>query len=287
MFVSIGVCALRVVNTSATTAFRGKVIAVTCALAIVASCGQSAGAQVVQDFYEAPFATSTGVFEWDDFTTTFGPAPDFKATGIGSATLDLMSIAQPGDVPPLALVTSTGNIYTGGTLTNFTVGLSGLNMTEAHTTVVMQLSALGSFSGFEINGQAPTEFVELGTVEDVLHGSGSAPFDTTFYWTLWQLDSSTDFEITFANSVTHQSLTGIRVDYFNSASPINVTAPNVLSSSTLLGDVNLDSTVDFLDISPFISLLSTSDFQAEGDIDGNGDVDFLDIAGFIAILSGS
>ena len=54
----------------------------------------------------------------------------------------------------------------------------------------------------------------------------------------------------------------------------------------LLGDVNLDSAVDFLDISTFVALLSTGTFQAEADIDQNGRVDFLDISPFITILSG-
>lgn len=57
-------------------------------------------------------------------------------------------------------------------------------------------------------------------------------------------------------------------------------------SPTLLGDVNLDGVVNFLDISPFIALLSAGDFQAEADIDQNEAVDFLDISPFIAILSG-
>jgi len=55
--------------------------------------------------------------------------------------------------------------------------------------------------------------------------------------------------------------------------------------TTLLGDVNLDGVVDFLDISPFITVLATGGFQEEADIDGNGAVDFLDISGFILILS--
>jgi len=55
----------------------------------------------------------------------------------------------------------------------------------------------------------------------------------------------------------------------------------------LLGDVNGDGAVDFLDISPFISLLSTGGFSCEADIDGNGEVDFLDITPFIRLLSGS
>ena len=55
----------------------------------------------------------------------------------------------------------------------------------------------------------------------------------------------------------------------------------------LIGDVNLDGVVDFLDISPFIALLSAGNFQAQADCDENGEVNFLDISPFIAILSGS
>ncbi len=54
----------------------------------------------------------------------------------------------------------------------------------------------------------------------------------------------------------------------------------------LLGDVNRDGVVDFLDIAPFIGLLTSGEFQAEADCDGSGGVNFLDIAPFIGILSG-
>ena len=53
----------------------------------------------------------------------------------------------------------------------------------------------------------------------------------------------------------------------------------------LLGDVNLDGNFDFLDISPFITLLSNSTFQVEADINLDGTVDFLDISPFIALLA--
>ena len=55
----------------------------------------------------------------------------------------------------------------------------------------------------------------------------------------------------------------------------------------LLGDVNQDGIVNFLDISPFIGLLSAGDTQAEADIDQNGTVNFLDISPFIGILAGN
>ncbi len=56
--------------------------------------------------------------------------------------------------------------------------------------------------------------------------------------------------------------------------------------TALLGDVNLDGVVTFLDIAPFIALLSMAEFQAEADVDEDGFVTFLDISPFIAILSG-
>ena len=59
------------------------------------------------------------------------------------------------------------------------------------------------------------------------------------------------------------------------------------SIDVLLGDLNGDDVVNFLDISPFISLLSTGGFELEADFDGNGEVNFLDISPFIGALSGS
>ena len=59
------------------------------------------------------------------------------------------------------------------------------------------------------------------------------------------------------------------------------------ATEILLGDVNLDNAVNFLDISPFIALLTSSTYQAEADCDENEAVNFLDIAPFIALLSGS
>lgn len=61
---------------------------------------------------------------------------------------------------------------------------------------------------------------------------------------------------------------------------------NISAVSPLLGDCNLNGKVDFLDIAPFISILSNGGFLAQADCDGNGVVNFLDIAPFIAILSG-
>ena len=53
----------------------------------------------------------------------------------------------------------------------------------------------------------------------------------------------------------------------------------------LLGDLNLDGMVNFLDISPFIGVLSNQGTQAEADLNQDGAVDFLDISPFIMVLS--
>ena len=57
------------------------------------------------------------------------------------------------------------------------------------------------------------------------------------------------------------------------------------NTSVLLGDANCDGVVNFLDITPFIALLSGDEFKIQADIDGNGLINFLDITPFIAILT--
>lgn len=53
-----------------------------------------------------------------------------------------------------------------------------------------------------------------------------------------------------------------------------------------LGDIDGNSVVNFLDIAPFVSLLSNGEFQREADMDLNDVVDFLDIRPFILVLLG-
>ena len=58
-----------------------------------------------------------------------------------------------------------------------------------------------------------------------------------------------------------------------------------IEDSVLLGDVSQDGAVNFLDISPFISLLTSNTFLDEADINRDGNVDFLDISPFINLLN--
>ena len=71
-------------------------------------------------------------------------------------------------------------------------------------------------------------------------------------------------------------------DSFAAGSTISVALP---ATTVLLGDVNLDGMVNFLDISPFIIRLSNQEVQAEADVNQDGAVSFLDISPFILVLT--
>lgn len=65
----------------------------------------------------------------------------------------------------------------------------------------------------------------------------------------------------------------------------DLSALREVQTQPLLGDVNQDGAVNFFDISPFIAVLSGSQFVEAADIDQNGEVDFFDISPFIELLS--
>ena len=60
-----------------------------------------------------------------------------------------------------------------------------------------------------------------------------------------------------------------------------------LGGAVLLGDVNMDGTVDLLDVQPFVDLIVNGIFQAEGDFNVDGTVDLLDVQPFVDILLGN
>jgi hypothetical protein len=58
-----------------------------------------------------------------------------------------------------------------------------------------------------------------------------------------------------------------------------------VSESLLLGDIDLNGEVNFLDITPFIAILGGGGYQNEADINRDNLVNFLDITPFIGVLS--
>lgn len=82
---------------------------------------------------------------------------------------------------------------------------------------------------------------------------------------------------TFSNVVVPDG-SGLEVVYTSTAVTLQV-------NFGLLGDVNLDGVVSFLDINPFVASLTTASYQFEADCNQDGFINFLDIAPFINILS--
>ena len=64
-----------------------------------------------------------------------------------------------------------------------------------------------------------------------------------------------------------------------------VLVSNLAVFETVLGDVSLNGVVDFSDIGPFISILSTSGFLDQADINQDGQVNLSDIGPFIELLA--
>ena len=85
----------------------------------------------------------------------------------------------------------------------------------------------------------------------------------------------------FSFDLNSVAIPGSREDAFDSSATLTVT----LTSEVGLGDCNQDGIVNFLDIAPFIAILSAGDFLDQADINQDGIVDFLDINPFIALLS--
>ena len=153
---------------------------------------------------------------------------------------------------------------------------------SADANLVLTFSGLDDSLSYQVSG-------------GYLHTSANDNFNTT-----WEIDgqSATTVNTSGAQDAGYITLSNLTTDGSGNLE-ITVTksvqlfiAGLTLTASsdapeTLLGDANCDGVVNFLDIAPFIALLSNNEFKAEADLDGSGDVDFLDIAPFIAALSGS
>jgi len=221
------------------------------AAGLLVTTAGAASAQVTTDPYlfENPFTSPTGTFEWDTFKDTddggpgfTGPhTPDVGSSGTGSASISANGfVPSPNDGPPFGVVTSTSNLYSGGTTGTYTLDLTGLDDTQANTTLVMQVAYIpgnGPFTGFELDGESPTESVDRGVAQAVKHGVNESPFDTTYLWFEWQVDASETAQITF-DTLEHTSLTAVRIDYINSSSLVDAADPSLVpepGSLALLG----------------------------------------------------
>ena len=119
---------------------------------------------------------------------------------------------------------------------------------------------------------------------------------------VWQLATSTGDVLRIADGLTTETSGVIDVSCLTGFTPGSVLLTNsydgtpvngnngslymlVAPGASLLGDVNLDRAVNLLDIAPFISLLSMSEYLKEADINKDGTVNLLDVDPFIDLLA--
>ena len=261
------------------------------------------GEPVVFDFFETD---GDGVAGADPAGTDFDPSAANDTVTVDGLTLTVVDVTAreydlSGDLP-----VATGNILSSADDDNVVTNISGQRALGINNPSInngnFDLIGDGNDSAdfnpgetltFTFDQAVQFTSIELESVEaedsfDVLV-DGVAVLETTgddsFIDDLGGLTGLTiaaGSEITFAvdgvlETATGGAATSLRIETFTVE----------IVGSTLLGDVNLDGTVDFLDISPFIAVLSGGIDQAEADCNVDGEVNFLDISPFISILSGS
>ena len=144
---------------------------------------------------------------------------------------------------------------------------------------VLDISDLGYATGTFANVSLTDSF---GFIWNPSFGDNVEIFED--WLTIRQFDYSPQIRTFATNSISEDRVNGTL--RFTSLTDNGFSFVEVAIVDMVLGDVNQDSAVDFLDISPFIGVLAAGEFQFEADVDQNGVVNFLDIPAFIAILAG-
>lgn len=184
----------------------------------------------------------------------------------------------------------------------------GLEFFLAEDTRAVDLTDTARYISDQANGGANTGADVVGTAFGTLHPLGTGTYTQTnnldvdnFVFTLDAAGEA--YAVSQINSGGLLRIIGTPADvpvqatYSGAGSILDPPSPPVLNltvttdggggGETLKGDVDLDGEVTFLDINPFIVLLSANGFQEEADCDCDGDLDFLDIQPFIDILAGN
>ena len=151
------------------------------------------------------FEVSDGEQGWGVFTGQYTDAHQPDMTGPTSSIL----LATPAG----GIITSTGNLYSMGTVPSFNVQLTSLDDTEDYTSVAFQFATTGTYaaSSFDLGGAAPDEFAKYAEKD-------SAGFTYNYYraeWTGFTSNSFYSATMTGTPFDVHQSLAAARFDYVN------------------------------------------------------------------------
>lgn len=205
----------------------------------------------------------------------------------GTATLDLQNSGPPSGNAQLTQLDITADE---GLNYSFVLGLVSASTTPGDVTIsLVTPGAPGTLAGSSFDQLANMATINGSiAVSDPLGLAGGSqtvdlstiaisPFDIN---AITVTQSGNNITVSSSFSVTETTTLGeLEVD-------VTYVATGVVPVVTvLLGDVNLDGVVTFLDIAPFIAILAAEGFQAEADLDQSGVVDFLDISPFITALA--
>lgn len=140
-------------------------------------------------------------------------------------------------------------------------------------------------NGVEIGRDTPDSITDLAHIVlfeiqgDVEVGAGSL---NQFFGTIFAPDGNVNVDLQYMYGSIISGRPIAAEVYLDHKPSSYLTTP----SAPVMGDVNRDQVVNFLDIGPFIFLLSTNGFQDEADMDQNGVVNFVDIGPFVALMQG-
>ena len=243
-----------------------------------------------------------GVVGADPAGSDFDPSGAGDTITVDGLTVTIVEVIAPefdtsGEVPVL-----TGNITTSATtsisgqdalgINNLTIGRAGFDAVSNENgnegndlnpgeSVTFTFDQDVRFTTFEL------ESVLAGDSFDILVDGVPVLETTGDDATIDDLGDLAGFTIAAGTEITiavdgELTSTSVRLESFE----VVIVPETEPEPEVLLCDVNMDGAVNFLDISPFISVLSGGDFQAEADCNEDGNVNFLDISPFIVALTG-
>ena len=180
----------------------------------------------------------------DSINASFALGLLTASTAPGDVTISLATPGDPGTITNDGFSQLDNSLALGGDLN--IIDLAGV----AGGSLTIDLSTLNI---------SPTDFtaVSITQVDDVLTVSGS-----------FTVTQSLNLPI----GPTPMVVSGTFVATGEATAPV------------LRGDVSQNGTVDMLDISPFILILASGQFQEEADLDQNETVNYLDIGPFASLL---
>jgi prepilin-type N-terminal cleavage/methylation domain-containing protein len=218
------------------------------------SCALRADVDTEPYLFAGQLPAPTGRFEWDEFEGSYvGPhSADAGLQGQGSGQLTVSGTPNPGDAPPFGVLTTTGNLYSGGTFGTLTVALSEVSTSKPFTTIVAQLATMGSLdpSSILLDDMPPIEWIDRGIRFDVVHDTDNqmSALDTRYYWAEWQVTPRDAFELSATAAHSHFSLAAVRLDHFNTATLFDAAAPGLVFVPRVDPDFDQSGTIDVADL---------------------------------------